>query len=176
MEEFLPGLVRVMEERLGRFGRTLATLVVICLALGASAWGLKLFWDNVIYPISRFVMTIIEVQPINFEDFVDGVVTPLAVFLFFLVIIFTLFQLYIHKKTKKIFYERDKAIEMINIANEVGASIISDFQKLENMKSETITMTQNLRNIIKKAEKVSNTKKTENNVSRLKSNKKTSQP
>ncbi len=73
MEELLPGLVRVMEERLGRFGRPLTTVMVINLALGASSWGLKLFWDNAIYPISQFIQTTLEVQPITLEELVKKV-------------------------------------------------------------------------------------------------------
>ena len=37
--DLLPGLVRVIEERLGRFGRPFTTLIVVFAGLGVVAWG-----------------------------------------------------------------------------------------------------------------------------------------
>ncbi|MFC1995011.1 hypothetical protein ACFLVK_01230 [Chloroflexota bacterium] len=98
MEELLPGLVRIMEEKLGRFGRPLVIVVVISLALGAIAWGIRLFWDNAVSPISQFIQAIFEVQPITLQDFVQKVVTPLVVFIVLCVIVSIILQIFFHKK------------------------------------------------------------------------------
>ncbi len=60
MEELLSGLVRVMEERLGRFGRLLTTVLVLSLALGGIAWGLKSFYDNAIWPLTQLIQGILD--------------------------------------------------------------------------------------------------------------------
>ena len=39
MEDFLPGLVKVIEERLGPLGRPFTTLIVVSAGLGVVAWG-----------------------------------------------------------------------------------------------------------------------------------------
>jgi len=95
------GLVRVMEERLGRFGRLLVILMVVSLALGASAWGLKLVWDNAVYPISQFIQTIFEVQPITLEELVKQVVTPLALYIVFSVVFFFLLNMLWRRRVEK---------------------------------------------------------------------------
>ena len=55
MEEYLPGLVKVIEERLGKFGRPITTIVVICVALGTATWGIRLFWDNAVWPLVTLI-------------------------------------------------------------------------------------------------------------------------
>ena len=42
-EAFLPGLVKVIEERLGRLGKPVSTIFVLLLVLGIGAWMLDLF-------------------------------------------------------------------------------------------------------------------------------------
>ena len=101
MEEFLPGLVRLMEERLGKVGRPLTTIVIISLALGATAWGLKLFWDNAISPISQFIQTIFEVQHITLESFVRDTVTPFSIYLLLIAVIYFVFRALINKRLEK---------------------------------------------------------------------------
>lgn len=54
MEEFLPGLLKVMEERLGRFGRPVSTALVLLLFLGIGSWMIGLFWDNLVWPLVNF--------------------------------------------------------------------------------------------------------------------------
>ena len=49
-EELLPGLVKVMEERLGRFGRPFTTAIVIVAGCGIIAWGLGMVF-NFISPV-----------------------------------------------------------------------------------------------------------------------------
>ena len=46
-----------MEERLGRFGRPLSTLVVLAAALGIIAWGFHQVWVKIITPVVRVVYT-----------------------------------------------------------------------------------------------------------------------
>ena len=101
MEEFLPGLVRLMEERLGKVGRPLTTIVIISLALGAIAWGLRLFWDNAISPISQFIQTIFEVQHITLESFVRDTVTPFSIYLLLIAVIYFVFRALINKRLEK---------------------------------------------------------------------------
>lgn len=50
MEEFLPGLVKVMEERLGPLGKPLSTLLVLVITLAAIAWCVNFLWRTVIEP------------------------------------------------------------------------------------------------------------------------------
>ncbi|MBI4188650.1 MAG: hypothetical protein HY529_05535 [Chloroflexi bacterium] len=109
MEEFLPGLVRIMEERLGKFGRPLTTIVVLALAFGAIAWGLNLFWYNVVSPISKFIQTILEVRPFTLEDFVKTVITPLAILIILSIILFILTQILFRKTIIK---QAEKSVRM----------------------------------------------------------------
>lgn len=50
MEEFLPGLVKVMEERLGRFGRPFTTLLVVAVGLAVLVWSMDLIYGKAIGP------------------------------------------------------------------------------------------------------------------------------
>ena len=52
-EDLIPGLVRVMEERLGPFGRPLTTLMILAAALGVIAWGVTQVIDKLILPVIR---------------------------------------------------------------------------------------------------------------------------
>ena len=53
-EELIPGLVRVIEERMGWLGRPFTTTMVILAGLGVMAWGGSMFFKNVIAPIIAF--------------------------------------------------------------------------------------------------------------------------
>ena len=53
-EELIPGLVRVIEERLGWLGRPFTTAMVILAGLGVMAWGGSMFFKNVLAPIIAF--------------------------------------------------------------------------------------------------------------------------
>ncbi|MDO8749689.1 MAG: hypothetical protein Q7K03_00885 [Dehalococcoidia bacterium] len=98
MEELLPGLVRVMEERLGKLGRPLTTVVVLCLALGASAWGLKSFWDYMVFPIAQFVQAFMAASPMTLADFATKVLTPFAIYVVLASGVLALGVLFIHKR------------------------------------------------------------------------------
>lgn len=140
-EGLLEGLIRVLEERLGRIGRPLTTIVVICLALEFSSWGLKLFWDNAASPIANFIQTTIEVQPITLEEFVKKVVTPLGVYLLLLVIMYVIAQLIFRKKIFQPTNEHvEKAREIIKEAEDAKNEASETIQKAEevriNMKQE----------------------------------------
>ncbi len=58
MEELFPALVRMMEERFGRFGRPLTTILLIFVALGLASWGGSLFWDNALAPLAKFIIEV----------------------------------------------------------------------------------------------------------------------
>lgn len=134
MEKFLPGLVKLMEERLGKFGRPLTTLVVISLALGALSWGIKLFWDNLVSPISKFIQIIYEVQPITSEDFVNKVITPSVVCIMLLLIIFIIFQLIVRKTICKPSMKHvNEATKMIQEAIEAQTKTEELVQKAEQL-------------------------------------------
>ena len=53
-EELLPGLVKVIEERLGPFGRPFTTLIVIAAGLGIIAWGAGTVYGKVVEPAIAF--------------------------------------------------------------------------------------------------------------------------
>lgn len=120
MEELLPGLVRVMEERLGKFGRPLTTVLVICLALGASAWGIRLFWDNLASPFSKFIQTIINMRPISLELFVEKVITPTAVFLLLLSVLWVIGFIIFRKTIWK------PSVEQVNKTREITQKMIQE--------------------------------------------------
>ena len=50
-EELVPGLVREIEERMGRLGRPFTTRMVIFAGLGVMAWGAEMVFNTVIVPI-----------------------------------------------------------------------------------------------------------------------------
>ena len=47
----IQGLVTVMEERLGRFGRPFTTIMVVVVGLGITAWGGHMVWSKIVQPI-----------------------------------------------------------------------------------------------------------------------------
>ena len=51
MGDFLPGVFRMIEERFGRFGRPLTTLLLGIFALAIIAWCLGLIYNNVVGPV-----------------------------------------------------------------------------------------------------------------------------
>ena len=56
LEEWgLPGLVRVMEERLGRFGRPLTTVFVIAVMLAVFVWAADLVHTKAVSPIAKTI-------------------------------------------------------------------------------------------------------------------------
>ena len=54
IEELLPGIIRLMEERFGRIGRPVTTALLFMLAMAIMAWCLGMVWDKVIAPILKF--------------------------------------------------------------------------------------------------------------------------
>jgi len=97
MEEFLPGLVKIMEERLGRFGRPLTTILVVCIALGACAWGIKLFFDNAISPIYKLILSLMNIQGLSVEEFV----TPFIIYIALITVISIIFYVLYNKTIVK---------------------------------------------------------------------------
>ena len=53
-EGLLPGLVRVIEERLGAIGRPFTTIMVISAGLGIIAWGAGTVYGKVVEPAISF--------------------------------------------------------------------------------------------------------------------------
>ena len=51
MGDFLPGMIRMIEERFGPAGRPLTTLLLGIFALAIIAWSLGLIYDNVVGPV-----------------------------------------------------------------------------------------------------------------------------
>ena len=54
-EELIPGLVKVIEERLGPLGRPFTTVMVFLAGLGVMAWGCGMIYKVVIAPILPYV-------------------------------------------------------------------------------------------------------------------------
>ena len=73
VEDLLPGLVKVIEERLGPIGRPVTTFLVIVIVLAITAWGLNLFWEKAVEPVSTVVESTLESEgnPIDKEKFVS---------------------------------------------------------------------------------------------------------
>lgn len=130
MEEFLPGLLKAMEERLGRFGRPLTTFVVICLAFGAAAWGIKLFIDNAISPLTKFILAIFEVQPITLDELVRKLITPFSILIIVLVILYLLFRFVVRKTIMQ------PSKQQVNEATQIIGEIKKEQQKLEQKYNE----------------------------------------
>lgn len=55
MEEFLPGLFKVMEERLGPLGRPITTLLVLAIVAGIFVWVGDLVYSKAILPLTTVV-------------------------------------------------------------------------------------------------------------------------
>ncbi len=71
MEEFLPGLVRVMEERLGPFGRPLSTMLVLVITAGVMTLGIDYIVRTAVMPTLSWLglpegTTIERVAPLLF--------------------------------------------------------------------------------------------------------------
>lgn len=52
-EELLPGLVKVIEERMGRFGRPFTTLIIVSAGTGIIAWAVSTVLNDVLVPIAK---------------------------------------------------------------------------------------------------------------------------
>ena len=55
MEEFLPGLFKVMEGRLGPLGRPITTLLVLAIVIGIFVWVGDLVYSKAILPLTTVV-------------------------------------------------------------------------------------------------------------------------
>ena len=55
MHELIPGLVAVAEERLGKLGRPLTTLVILFACLGVIFWGASLVFKEGVAPLLEFL-------------------------------------------------------------------------------------------------------------------------
>ena len=70
IEELLPGLLKVTEQKFGkRVGGALATVFLLLILLGGGAFFLKLFVDNAIAPLVGF--TDIDFANLNVADFAN---------------------------------------------------------------------------------------------------------
>ena len=47
----LPGLVKVIEERMGKMGRPFTTVIIVAAGVGIIAWGLGVFYKNILVPV-----------------------------------------------------------------------------------------------------------------------------
>lgn len=54
IEELLPGMVRMMDERFGRMGRPITTVLLFLLAMAIMAWCLGMIWDKFLAPVLKF--------------------------------------------------------------------------------------------------------------------------
>ncbi len=52
-EELLPGLVKVIEERMGRMGRLFTTLIIFAAGAGIVAWGFGVVYEKVVTPAAK---------------------------------------------------------------------------------------------------------------------------
>ena len=134
MEEFLPGLVKVMEERLGRFGRPLTTIVVISLALGACAWGIKLFVDNAVSPIYKVILSLMNIQGLSVEEFI----TPFVIYIALLIVISLIFYILYRKTIVK------RAMQSANEAIKQAEQIISEAEERIKQTEEVTQKAQKL--------------------------------
>ena len=50
-EELLPGLVRVIEERMGRFGRPFTTTIVVFAGMAIIAWAISVIFKTFVTPV-----------------------------------------------------------------------------------------------------------------------------
>ena len=54
-EELLPGLVKVIEERMGKMGRPFTTVIIVAAGVGIIAWGLGVFYSNILVPAFKML-------------------------------------------------------------------------------------------------------------------------
>ena len=73
VEDQLPGMVKMMEERFGRFGRLMTTVLLLAVWVAVVAWALKMGWDNLLVPLTRAI-DIIPGLPKYELGFVSGLV------------------------------------------------------------------------------------------------------
>lgn len=52
-EELLPGLVKVIEERMGKLGRPFTTLIILAAGFGIIAWGVGMIYTHILAPSLR---------------------------------------------------------------------------------------------------------------------------
>ena len=142
----------MIEERLGRAGRPLTTLVVLCVALGLIAWGVKLFIDNAILPLSDLIKHIITMQGIT----PDVIWRPLISFgIYITLVIISLFiaKQYIHKKLLKSVKSTLK--DTINLNKEVQDTheeTIALAKEVQEKLEESISIREEAKQILAEAE------------------------
>ena len=59
-EELLPGLVKVIEERMGKLGRPFTTAIIVTAGLGVISWGVGMIYTNLLAPSFRLVGTTVD--------------------------------------------------------------------------------------------------------------------
>lgn len=102
-----------MEERLGRLGRPVTTVVVICVVLGIVSWALKLFWDNMVFPLYQFTKAI--GQNSTPEQLLKEVATPLGVCVLSCVVLYGIFLIVLNKFLFKPVERRIKEMEAFKL-------------------------------------------------------------
>lgn len=63
MEEFLPGLLKMIEERLGR---KVAMAFLWLVVLGIGSWMFKLFGDNILWPVATLMKSFTWINLLTF--------------------------------------------------------------------------------------------------------------
>ena len=91
----------VMEERLGRMGRPLTTILIICLALGAIAWGVNQFITNALLPLGRFFEWTVFGEPLLTKSRAGGIVVSVITYCILGVIAHLLVRRFILKPAEK---------------------------------------------------------------------------
>ncbi|MFC1935615.1 hypothetical protein ACFLX9_02490 [Chloroflexota bacterium] len=97
MEELLPGLLKMMDERLGRLGRPTTYIFLWLVILGIGSWMAKMFWDNAIWSLVEAIRALTEGTTFSWGQFVD----ILAAIGFVILACFTISYLVHIKITKK---------------------------------------------------------------------------
>ncbi len=137
MEEFLPGLIKIMEERLGRFGRSITTAVVICVVLGIVAWALKLFWDNIVFPVYLFIKATGEAT--SPEQFLKEIATPFGVYVLICIMFYILFLIVVNYTILRPFERRvDKVKGYVSETEKFVENALSELDRIADEKKQQI--------------------------------------
>ena len=98
MEDFLPGLVKVIEERLGFIGRPFTTVIVIFAGGGIIAWGANQIKAAIIDPFSNFVLGAPELHKLLVSALIGLGIWAIAMPIF----LFALDRFYYNPKKKRL--------------------------------------------------------------------------
>lgn len=136
MEEFFPGLLKMIEERLGRFGRPITTVVVICLALGVIAWGLNQFIGSAITPMARFIQTLFSEEDVLTVAKLRGPVTAIIGYLIFLLLVWAIFVWLTRRLSRRHIRRIQEAITKSEKVAADAAEVVAEAQRLNDSTKE----------------------------------------